>query len=259
MRKYYRKPHRYKKSKPILRMKFLALGMLALIIVGGAFYGLFFWKAFWVEKIVVSGEQKITKEEINALVEKNLENKVLFLNTKSILKVDTGRIRADILSAFPQIASAEVKKSFFDAIDVLITERTAVALWCESKNCFLLDNEGVIFEAAPADSGLTVIESAEPSGELSLGKTVLEKDKLAQILQIKSKLAEAKIAIDKAVLSDGRLDVETSEGWQIRFNLKGDLNWQVAELNLVLEKQISPEKRRGLEYIDLRFSRVYYK
>jgi cell division septal protein FtsQ len=182
------------------------------------------------------------------------------LKTKSILLVNGGRIEKDILDAFPQIASAEVRKSFFDAISVQITERAAVALWCENEQCFLLDAQGVIFEEAPADLELLAIKRGEPSGELSLGKVVLEKDKLAQILEVKSQLAQIfEIPVDGAVVSDGRLDIETSEGWQIRFNLKGDLAWQLTELKLALEKQISPEKRQSLEYIDLRFSRVYYK
>lgn len=237
----------------------MALGFLTLAVAGAAFYGLFFWQVFWVEKITISGEQKIAKEEISSLVEKNLENKVLFLKTKSILKIDAGQIKTDILNAFPQIASAEVKKSFFDAISVKITERIAAALWCENDDCFLLDAEGVIFEEAPLDFGLILVETTQSPDGLFLGQTAVAQDKIAQILEIKSKLAEAKIAIDKVVFSDGRLDVETSEGWTIRFNLKGDLDWQVIELKLTLEKQISPEKRKNLEYIDLRFSRVYYK
>ena len=261
MKKYYRKPHRYKKRKPILRKKFSALVFLSLVAAGAAFYGLFFWQGFWVEKITISGEQKIAEEEINYLVEKNLENKILFLKTKSILKVDAGQIKTDILNAFPQIASAEVKKSFFDAINVQITERTASALWCENENCFLLDTEGVIFEEASLDSGLIIVETAQPPDELFLGQAVIAEDKIAQILAIKDKLAEAsEISIKKAALvSDERLDAETTEGWTVRFNLKGDLDWQVTELRLALEKQISPEKRKSLEYIDLRFSRVYYK
>ncbi|KKS91611.1 MAG: Cell division protein FtsQ [Parcubacteria group bacterium GW2011_GWF2_43_11] len=260
MRKYYRKPHRYKKRKPLLSKKFLAFGFLALIVFGVVFYGLFFWQVFWVEKVAVSGEQEIAKADIESLIGKNLENVVLFLKTKSILMVNGGQIEKDILNAFPQIASAEVKKSFFDTISVQITERTAVALWCENEKCFLVDNEGVIFKEAPVDSSLLVIKRGEPSGEPSSGEAVLEKDKLAQILELKSQLTQtAKISIDNAVVSDGRLDIETSEGWQIRFNLKGDLAWQMTELKLALEKQISPEKRKSLEYIDLRFSRVYYK
>ena len=61
------------------------------------------------------------------------------------------------------------------------------------------------------------------------------------------------------IVSEERLNVKTSEGWEIYFNTADDLDWQVQELALVLEKQITPEKRRNLEYIDLRFSRVYYK
>ena len=60
-------------------------------------------------------------------------------------------------------------------------------------------------------------------------------------------------------VSEKRLNTKTSEGWEIYFNLKGDLNWQITELGLVSEKQIPLEDRGELEYIDLRFSRVYYK
>jgi len=265
MKKYYRKPHRYKKRKPLLSKKIIALGFLALVVAGAAFYGLFFWQVFWVEKVTVSGEQKVAKADIESLIGKNLENKVLFFKTKSILRVDAGQIKTDILNAFPQIASAEVKKSFFDTISVQVTERTAVALWCENENCFLLDDEGVIFEpVSKTDSetklSLIMITKLSLGETFALGQTVIAKDELAQILEIKRQLNEiAKISIDNAVVSDGRLDIETSEGWQIRFNLKGDLNWQMTELKLALEKQISPEKRKSLEYIDLRFSRVYYK
>ncbi|MEK7503591.1 MAG: FtsQ-type POTRA domain-containing protein [Patescibacteria group bacterium] len=263
--RHYRKPHRYKKRKPILRKKFLALCFLILIAACAIFYGLFLWKIFWVEKIIVSGEQKTTKEEIESLVSKRLENAVLFFKTKSILAIDRGQIEKDILEAFPGISEVKISKSFFDAISVQITERTAVVLWCENDRCFLLDNQGVIFEpVSETDSetklSLTMITKLSLGETFALGQTVIAKDELAQILEIKSQLTETvKIAVDNAVVSDGRLDIETAEGWLIRFNLKGDLDWQMTELKLALEKQISPEKRKNLEYIDLRFSRVYYK
>ena len=259
--RHYRKPHRYKKKKSVFHKKFLALGFLVLITICAVFYGLFLWKVLWVEKIIVNGEQKTTKEEIESLVSKRLENTVLFFKTKSILAVNGEQIERDVLDAFPVVSKVSVSKNFFDAISVQVTERAAVALWCENDHCFLLDNRGVIFEGAQLDSGLTVVETAQSLGEPSLGKTVMAEDKIAQILAIKSKLTETlQIPIIKAtLLSDERLDVDTTEGWLIRFNLKGDLDWQVTELKLALEKQISPEKRKSLEYIDLRFSRVYYK
>lgn len=258
--KSYRKPHRYKKRKPIFRKKFLVLGFLALVAVGAVFYGLFFWKIFWVEKIVVSGEEKVSKEKIESLVEQRLENRILFLKTKSILAVDGGQIEKDILDAFPGISETKVNKRLFDTINVQVIERTGLALWCKDDDCFLLDKYGVIFEEAPLDSELIIIETTQ-LGELFLGKNVIAEDKIVQILAIENKLAEtSKISIKKAILvSNDRLDMETAEGWAIRFNLKSDLDWQLTELKLALEKQISAEKRKNLEYIDLRFSRVYYK
>lgn len=257
----YRKPHRYKRRKPLLSKKVLALVFLVFITAGVIFYGLFLWKIFWVEKIIVHGEQKLTKEEIESLVSKRLENTVLFFKTKSILAVDEGQIKKDILDTFPQIGEVRVSKSFFDAISVQITERVAVALWCKNDHCFLLDDRGVIFEEASLDSGFIVIEIVQSLNEPFLGTMVMAADKIAQILAIKSKLAETlQISINKAkVSSDEILDVETTEGWMIRFNSKGNLDWQVTELKLALEKQISPEKRKSLEYIDLRFRSVYYK
>ncbi|MFH1575444.1 MAG: FtsQ-type POTRA domain-containing protein [Candidatus Nealsonbacteria bacterium] len=260
MKKYYRKPHQYKKKKSIFRKKFLALLFLILAIAGAIFYGLFFWKVFWVEKVIISGEQKITKEDIGFLVDKELENKALFLATKSIWSVNTNKIKEDILNAFPQIAAAEVRKNFFDAISVQITERVPLALWCEAERCFLLDEDGIIFEDASDDPELVIIKDDNFIEELFLGKAVIKKDALAQILKIESKLIEINILINKAlIISDERLNIETKEGWEIYFNLKGNLDWQSKELKLTIEDRISAEKRQELEYIDLRFSRVYYK
>ena len=256
----YRKPHRYKKKKPLLRLKFLVLGFLAVLVIGAFFYGLFLWNIFWVEKVVVSGEQEVAKQAIESLVGSRLENTALFFKTKSIFTVDAGQIKADILNTFPQVASAEVSKSFFNTVDVKIVERRAVALWCENERCFFVDEGGVIFKEAPVDSGFIVIETDRPLQELSLGTAILSAEKIAQILKIESDLFETlQIEVVRVEVSDERLDAKNTEGWTIRFNLKGDLDWQVTELKLALEKQISPEKRKALEYVDLRFSRIYYK
>jgi len=55
------------------------------------------------------------------------------------------------------------------------------------------------------------------------------------------------------------LDVKTAEGWEIYFNLEENLSWQLTQLYLLLERKISPEERRTLQYIDLRFNKIYYK
>jgi cell division septal protein FtsQ len=261
VRRYYRKPHRYKIKKPLFRRRFLAWGLLFLVVAGAIFYAVFLWKALWVEKVIVSGEGKIAKEEIERLAASQIEKKALFFDTRSILAVDTKKIREDILGAFPGIAEVEVKKSFFDAISISIRERVAVALWHDGDSNFLLDETGVIFEEAPVGASFLVIESPKPDLEMTLGQAVMTEQEISRVLDIQSKLNQvAEVSIGKAMLvSEDRLNVETTEGWEVYFNLRGDVDWQITELAQVLEKQISAAKRRVLEYVDLRFSRVYYK
>jgi len=262
----YRKPHRYWKKKPIFRGRFLALGFLTLLIAVTLFYFLFLFETFWVEKIIISGEKKVMKERIELLVERRLENKVLFFETKSIFALDTKQIKRDILDSFPQIAEVKVSRGFFDAIGVEVTEREALALWCQEERCFLIDTEGIIFEEVSPDMELFRIRSGQAVDSLALGLTVVARERLGQVFNVKSDLAEtAEVSITEAFLaSEERLNVKTSEGWEIYFNLKGNIDWQLTELKMVLEKEIPPEcsldrKRGELEYIDLRFSRVYCK
>lgn len=260
-RKYYRKPHRYKKKKSFFRKRFFWPGLLAFCVFTGIFYCLFFLEAFQIEKIIVSGEKKVAKQDIEFLVEQRLENKILFLKTRSIFAVDLSQIKKDILNKFPQIAELEVSRGFFDAVNVVVVERQGVAQWCQEENCFLLDSGGVIFEELLEMKPSLILVKTFRSDLACLGDKVVEGDLLARIFDLKSKvLANAKLSVTEATLaSQERLNMETSEGWQIYFNLKGDLDWQITELALVLEKQIPPEQRDRLEYIDLRFSRVFYK
>jgi hypothetical protein len=59
-----------------------------------------------------------------------------------------------------------------------------------------------------------------------------------------------------------RLDIKTNENWQIYFDLNSmsDTDLKIAKLNLLLNGEITPEIRKNLQYIDLRFKdRAYYK
>lgn len=257
-RQSYRKPHIYKKKKPVFRKRFFWLGILAVAVFSGLFYCLFFLQAFQIEKIIVTGEDKVSKEEIELIAQERLESRVLFIKTKSIFSVNLNRIKQDILSSFPQIAEIEISRGFFDAINIVVIERHGIALWCQEDNCFLLDSQGIIFEQVEK-ADLILIETKPYSGEL--GQNVVEEELLSQIFEIKLKIEkDSDISVERAsLISKERLNIKTSEGWQIYFNLKGDIDWQITELKLVLEKQISLLKRADLEYIDLRFSRVYYK
>jgi len=88
-----------------------------------------------------------------------------------------------------------------------------------------------------------------------LGDRIIAKEQISKILEIGTKLKDNfKIPIEEIlVVSDERLNVKTSEGWQIYFDPQKDLNWQLTKLSAVLKEEIPPEKRADLEYIELRF------
>ena len=119
----FRKPHRIKRKKPILKNRFFWLGILIFVFVVSLSYFLFFSEIFQLEKIIVTGEEKVSKEDIKLVVEEKIEKKILFFKTKSIFLVNISEIKKDILGGFPQIAEVEIKRSFPDALNIVVVER----------------------------------------------------------------------------------------------------------------------------------------
>ncbi len=256
MVKTFRKPYRIKKQKSIISYRFFWLGILIFVILSSIFYFLFFSQTFQVEKIIVTGEEKVAKEDLKLLVEKKLEKKILFFKTRNIFLVNLNEIKEDILNNFPQIAEVEISRGLPDALNIIAVERFGLAVWCQGEQCFLLDNEGVIFEEIfDIDPKAFQIKNLAQVSELKLGDKVIEKEKLNQVLDIKSKLRDnLKIPLTAVTTVSGdRFNVETSEGWEIYFNPEGDMEWQLTKLRAVLEEGILPENRKNLEYIELRF------
>jgi hypothetical protein len=87
-----------------------------------------------------------------------------------------------------------------------------------------------------------------------LGEQMIGRDYLEKIFKIQKFFQEElKIEIEEFVFFEQRLNLKTKEGWEIYFDPREDINWQLTKLNLVLKEEILPEKRRNLEYIELRF------
>jgi len=265
MIKKYRKPYRIKKKKSIFRNRFFWLGILILIVFIGLFYFLVFSSFFQIKEIKISGNsafaeasadrQKISVENIQEVIEKEIEQRVLFLPSKSIFLADFPKIKAKISEIFPQIAQINCKREFPDTLTVTIEERKPTAVFNQEDLYFFLDKEGIIFENTLAGGQLIKIKKAVKDKELKLGDRVLEKELISAILEIESKLEnDLKIPIEEVlVVSDERINIKTSDGWEIYLNPKGDIEWQLTKLRVDLEEEIPQERRKDLEYIELRF------
>ncbi len=257
--------YRLKKKKIIVKSRFFWPVILIILAVSVVFYLLTLFPVFQIKEVSIFGQENILRQQIEQWALPAISKKILFFESKSIFLIKTTAIKNMLLQKFPAIEELKIRRLWSNAITIEVKERKAIAIWCRQENCFDLDQKGVVFgpaNAAATTSQKLKINSEQFQGEIVLGKAVIDGKILEQILLVRKITEEkTKIQIIEFTLfeEEGRLNAKTAENWQAYFNLKGNLNWQILELELVLEKNLPLEKRKGLEYIDLRFSKVVYK
>jgi cell division protein FtsQ len=271
----YRKPYKAKKKRSIFKNRFLWLGILILAIFSGGFYLICFHSFFQIKVIEISGNEKVSAESLENLLNEKISQKFLFLPSQSIFLAHFNEIKREILRDFPQVSETELRRKLPHTLLLQIKEREPVAVFCQTDKMFFVDKEGIIFESL--DPNMTKQDFAtfkkEADGEINLGEKIIEEEQLAKILEVESRLKnQLKILTEEEkssfstlantlvieeifVVSEIRFDVKTSEGFKIYFNFKEDLGWQLTKLRAVLEEEVPPEKRKDLEYIDVRFGK----
>ncbi len=255
-----KKRHRFKKKRSILKSRYFWLFILFLIILSVFFHFLVFSKKFYIEEIKVSGNEKIKTENIEKIIYDNLDRKFLLFRTKSIFLVRKKKIKNEILKNYPKIGKVEIKRKFPRTLFFQVKERKSVAVFCPKESCFLIDNEGIVFEVQKGkEKDNLEITFFENKKDPFLLQEVIKDDVLDLILNIDKNLGDKfGIKVRKAITDEEKkLNITTEEGWLVFFNLAGDIDLQVVKLNLLLKKEISPDERKILKYIDLRFSKAF--
>ena len=263
MVKKSRKPHRYKKRKPIYRYRIFWLIFLFLIVFISLNYFLFFSDFFQIKKINIDDlnqdeiieDREVAKEEIRELIDQETRNKVLFFPEKNIFFISLIKTKEKILEKFPQIAQVTINRKLPDSLNVLIKERECLVNVCfPEQNCFVLDEQGVVFETRKNTENLVSITDQRSFDQIVLGQEIIKQDQLFKILEIDSNLKNnLNLLIKETIISSEKLTIITDQDWQIYFDLKEDTDWQLIKLRVVLEEKIPEQERENLEYIELRF------
>ena len=253
-----RKPYRIRKKRYFLKNKFSLSFILILILLGLVSYLFIFHQFFQVKEIKISGSQKVLAIDIKNFIEKEINKKLLFVSSKSIFLVNEKALKNSLLREFPKIGKIVLKRRLPAELVVSLEDRKPIANWCLEEKCFLIDKEGIIFEPGLLSS-FPFIRTENLSQGVALGKKIIDGSALQSILDIQKKFEEIKITIKEFSLFPEKLIVKTSENWEAFFDQKENISQQLFNLGLVLEKQIPLEKRGILDYIDLRFSKIYYK
>ena len=258
-KKFYRKPHRIKRKKPIYQNRFFWLSFFLFLFVFAFFYFIFFSRFFEIKKIRIYGNESINREEIENLLMEGAAMDFKLLKTKNLLLFNTKNLQKEILEKYPKIENIEMKKFLPDSLEVKIKERKAKLVFKKEDNLFLLDENGIIFEKTDSLDNFLIMTKLNLERDPNLGEKVIDGEALKRILYFISKVQEElKISLKEInIFSEERINVKTAENWEIYLNLQDDFSWQFIRLKTVLEKKIPKEKRDRLQYIDLRFERVY--
>ncbi len=289
IRKYQPKRRYRKRRKSVLKSRIFWDSLLGLLLFSLIFYFLFFTEVFKIKKIKILCQEIALKKDIGSFLMAEQDHNFFLVNSE--------KIENEILEKYPEIGWIKLRKIFPDGLTLEVKQKAAVALFCYSdtslEDCFLIDGKGIIFEkssliddsrdSSSRDSnsqvtGFQGISFLNPEVILikifsnneidvtsdntgNLGKQVIDREEMNQILKINNELRKnLNIETEKFLLKENkRLNVVTGEGWEIYFDLREDIDFALTKLRLLLEKEIPPGDREGLEYIDLRFSKVYYK
>jgi len=259
-RRSYKKPHRAKKVKPLVAKASFWRAVFGVSAVGGMMWLVCFSPALEVKEIKVSGTEKVSDQDCIKLIEDEISKKIAMFDSKSILLFNLDQAKKDILARYPQIQNIKIERQFPSKILASVEERRGVAVFDSGGKKYLIDAAGIGFQEAADVTGLLVISDSRDR-DITIGAQVLSKELLSGILRMKGNMTEsAEIETTAAIVATPeRVNLQTTEGWYVYFNPLKDIDSQLSKLVAVLKDDSFKSKRTNLEYVDIRFTRVYLK
>ena len=254
----------------ISRMIFhiLLIGFLAVSV-----YVLFFSEYLRINNINITGTQELNSADIQNSFEEYFQGDFLKIIPKNNFLFISQKRVADLLkNNFKKIRTVTVFKKFPDSILINIDERKSVLVWCSGDNCFLIDENGTAYSVADFNSPEIVQNhllriNDTSARDVAIGEKVIEPAYEQYVMGIKEALdgIGQKVSDDDNAYSTtsnmaDEIDVKTNNDVQIYFSTQFSLDSAIHTLDVVLKKEITEDKLKSVEYIDLRSEgRVFYK
>jgi len=242
-----RRPKPFKAvASPMLKVG-LGVG-LALVV-----YWVLGSQAFVLTELVVTGHHLVATDEITEALFPGG-----FRPVNAILFSDS-RAESRVLAVIPQIREVSFAKRVFDKqLVVDVAEHETTIIWQSNNERFMVNRSGVVYDVAPQDSPLTVVEDLK-NVPVNLNQKIVTTDFIEFVTAVvanlprKTNLAARRVMVPETTFE---IEVVTSEGWTIILDTTRSIETQLTNLVKVL-------RTHGVEpraYVDLRIEdRVYYK
>lgn len=252
---------RLKKKRFIKKLTFLFLIPLFVFVFITA---LFYVPYFRIKKISIEGNSSIDSAKIMADVSNYLTGKNFKIFPRNnFLIMPKKEIIDSLLKEFPRLKTVSLSKNFPDAIFVKVEERNNEALFCfqnKDEGCAFIDQNGFVFERAPYFSAgvyLSFLNEATTTWKLDF--QAVPEEQFKKLVDFNNLLTEENIKILQIIIKKENIyELQTSEDWYILLNEQNDS--QITYQNLKITLDQIKDKRKNLNYIDLRFgNKVFYK
>jgi len=270
------------KSQRLTKIYWHRVKLLLIIIfcflLAVAFYWLIFLSDFFqIKKININGVDNPEAIELDIktyFYSKNQKFVPAFIykilpgykdNQENLLLFSSTDCSQYLLNKYPEIEKLSTKLDIKNGyLTINITSREISFLLCTDVECYLLDNNGVVFGEAPETSGNLIrkIIIHQPSS-ITIGTEIFSQSDL-DILRSLFELSEEDgssfkinaIDIEKAKFST--IKIITNESWHLLINFNSDFSEVFKIIQKLKEGELN-NKTQKLQYIDCRYlPRVYY-
>ncbi len=138
---------------PRIQVGWRLLSFTLTILLAAALYLLWSMPQFRVDVVQVTGNQRLSADEINA---------ALGLNGHPIFLLTPADIEAHTLRNYPELASVTASVSLPNRVTVHVVERQPVILWQQDDGYTWIDADGVAFRPRGEMAGLIVVQALAP-------------------------------------------------------------------------------------------------
>ena len=201
--------------------------------------------------------KSLLEETVNNFITKDF----LIVKNRNILFIWNRSLEDYIKEKDFKISEVAIRKIYPDKIVVSIEERFPSGIICSGETCYLFDSNGVVFQDVKKDFPSQNLIRLLTSNSIIVGEKNFEEDFIKN-LELAVDFFENKLKINLEniyISSPDKVIVNTKEDWKTFLVIDKNLKINLEKLKIILIQEISLENRVNLDYIDLRFDKIFYK
>lgn len=262
---------RLESNKKERRVGYAPVYLLWMLFFGTVGYLVLFSPFLVLREPVVTGLQNIDEDAFHRTLEEIVGQKYFgYFSRNRYFLLQPRSMESLLKERYPLLSHVSVQPVFPDGLTVTALEREDILVWCSSERCLHLLEDGSLQPTNDAyqeeENRARTVTLRDLSGrELSQGERITEQELIVFPGAFRKGLQDQ---LSLGTLPEmtfasrfaNELRVKAEEGWEIFFSTKVSVTSSLEALRLFLEKEIKPERRRDLQYVDLRTeNRIFYR